>query len=351
LLRGLAFAGVAAVGYAFGATGDQAAAQPAPPAAAPAAGQPPPKAAEADQRVVAYLTNPATKTLIPITREDLGEFLITRGGYEKLDLLVNKKIIELEAARRGVSVTPVEIKAGLDEDLRGLGISLKDFEDRMLPHYHKSLFEWVEDVVKPRLLLTKMCHDRVKVTDDDLKRAFENKYGERRQAKVICWNKDDLRAAERQWGEARKGDVEFDRIAKQQADPSLASAGGLVAPIGRYSEAADDSIEKMLYTMQPGEISKLFDTPQGIMCLKLHAVIKADATRQLDEKTKTELTNEVRAKRLEREIGKLFQEIKSGAQPNVLLKGPPSAAEFREGVGQILRNANPNLTPAGAVRP
>src|SRR5260221_9129543 len=39
------------------------------------------------------------------------EFLIARGGYEKLELLVNKKIIEVEAGRRSISVTDVEVRA------------------------------------------------------------------------------------------------------------------------------------------------------------------------------------------------------------------------------------------------
>jgi hypothetical protein len=340
MLRGLVVAGVAAAGYVFGAT--SASAQPGVPGAPPKAQPAPPPTA--DHRAVAFLTDPATGKPIAITREDLGEFLIARGGYEKIDLLVNKKIIELEAARRSVTVTTVEIKAGLEEDLRGLGISLKDFEKHVLTRYHKSLYEWVEDVIKPRLLLTKMCHDRVKVTEDDLKRAFENKYGERRQAKVICWNSDDLRAAQRQWNEARQSDEAFDRIARTQAEPALASACGLVAPIGRYTEAKEDAVEKALFSLKQGEISHLFETPSGIMCLKCVAILPRDPNAQLDEKTRTVLMNELRAKRTEQELGKFFQEIKTAAHPNVLLREGPSAAEFREGVGQIINNAN--LAPA-----
>jgi hypothetical protein len=354
LLRGLAFAGVAAAGYVFGVTSDRAAAQPAQPAQPPMGGQPQPKGQPplptTDHRVVAYITNPTTNTLIEITREDLGEFLIARGGYEKLDLLVNKKIIETEAARRGIVVTTVEIKAGLEEDLRGLGISIKDFEKHVLPRYHKNLYEWVEDVIKPRLMLSKMCQDRVKVTEQDLMKLYENKYGERRQAKVICWNRDDLRTAQRQWDEARKGDADFDRIARTQTEPALASSCGLVAPIGRYTEAQDEKVEQMLFSLREGEVSQLFDTPSGIMCVKLVAILPSQKEKMpLDEKLRTTLTNEMRAKRLEQEIGKFFQEIKKVAQPNVLLKGPPSAAEFREGVGQIINNAN--LQPAGGSHP
>ena len=72
------------------------------------------------------------------------------------------------------------------------------------PRYNKTLYEWTEDVIKPRLLLGKMCQGRVRVAEEDMKKAFENKYGEKRQAKIICWSKEDLRAAERQWDEAAR---------------------------------------------------------------------------------------------------------------------------------------------------
>jgi hypothetical protein len=354
VLRGLAFAGVAAAGYAFGVTSDNASAQPAPAVQPPqpqpkAQPQPQPPLPQPDRSVVAYITNPSNKTLIPITREEFGEYLIARGGAEKLELFVNKRIIEIEAARRGVTVTTVEIKAKLEDVLRGLGINLRDFEKHVLPRYKKTLYEYVEDVLKPELLLTKMCQDRVKITEDDLKKAYENKYGERRQAKVICWNKTDERLALKQWDEARQSDEAFDRIARTQGEGALASSGGLVAPIGRHSEAKDDKIERVLWSLKVGEMSQLFETQQGIICVKLHAIIPPDPNVPFDEKMKAALRNELFAKRIDNELGKFFQEIKSAAQAQLYYKGPPSAEEYREGVNQIINHSN--LTPTGGAPP
>src|SRR5262245_34756609 len=60
--------------------------QPAPaPAPAAAPGQP----SDYSQRVVAYIYGS-----VPITRQDLGEYLIERFGAGRLELLVNKKVIE-----------------------------------------------------------------------------------------------------------------------------------------------------------------------------------------------------------------------------------------------------------------
>jgi len=336
-VRALGIAGAAAAGYAFGVTADRAGAQP--PGAQPAL-------PSADKRVVAYIYGN-----VPVTREELGEYLIARGGAEKLELLVNKKIIEVEAARRNVSVTGTEVEAGLNDDLKSLGINQADFVKHVLPRYGKTLFEWTEDVIKPRLLLSKMCRDRVKVTDEDLRKAFENRYGEKRQAKVICWNAADMKAALKQWEEARKGDVEFDRIARTQADANLASAGGLTAPVGKYQyaeiEGQSDAVEKALFNLKVGEMSELFQTPAGIMCVKLVAVLPPDTTVKL-EQVRTTLERELFEAKMNLEVPKFFGELKKTAQPNLLLKGPPTEKEFREGVTQGLQQAGlvqPQPTP------
>jgi hypothetical protein len=283
---------------------------------------------------------------VPVTREDLGEFLIARGGYEKVELVVNKRIIEIEAAQRKITVTPVEIRAALEDDIRGLGISFDDFKKHVLPRYGKTLYEWTEDVIKPRLMLGKMCRDRVTVTDADLQRLFDNKYGEKRQAKLICWNSKDKRAAQRQWDEARKGDTEFDSVARTQADPNLAAAAGLTQPVGRnaydVSEGKEASVEKVLFSLKEGEISHLFEVPAGIMCVKLVKIYPPDTSVKL-EQVKSTLEKEVYDRKLSAEIPKFFTSLKEKANPQVFLKGPPTAKEFEEGVKEIMK--------AGGVAP
>lgn len=385
-VRFVGLAGIAAAGYVAGITADRVTAQQPAPAPAPA---PAPMMTQ-DKRIVAYIYQN-----MPITREELGDFLIARGGFEKLELLVNKRIIEVEAARRNITVTPLEIQATLEADVRGLGISLDLFTKEILAkRYNKTLYEWTEDVIKPRLMLGKMCKDRVIVAEEDIKKAYENRYGEKRQAKIICWNKEDERAALRQWDEARKSDADFDRIARQQRTPNLAASGGLIAPIGRFPDVEDETCTKKLYALRDiGEMTELFKTPAGIICMKLVAVIPADQTAyklteaalanlknaKLSEevmnklsplknkefsrgdligelariippaelkhtqdlvlqyggdtvtsyaKVRNSLEREVYEKRQAAEIPKFFTELKKLAQPNLLLKGPPSQDEI-----------------------
>ena len=94
----------------------------------------------------------------------------------------------------------------------------------------------MEDVIRPRLLLTKLCRDRVKVTEDDLKQQFEREYGEKRRVQVIMWPKgDDLKAIQELYGKIRDSQDEFDRAARGQANPALAAACGNIKPIARHT--------------------------------------------------------------------------------------------------------------------
>jgi hypothetical protein len=320
----LGLLGAAAVGYVFGLSADRLAAQ-APPTPLPVVNK---------SWVGMIYGN------VPVTREELGEFLIARGGYEKVDLVINKKIIEVEAARRNVGVTPTEVRAALEDDLRGLGMKQEEFVKHVLPRYGKTLYEWTEDVIKPRLMLSKMCRDQVMVADADVKRLFDNKYGEKRQAKLICWSKDDLKIAQKQWDQARQGDVEFDSVARTQADPNLAAAAGLTAPVGRNAyddtESREASVEKVLFSLKEGEMSQLFQVSAGIMCVKCVKIIEPDKTVKM-ETVKAALEKEVFDRKLGAEVPKFFTKLKERADPKVYLKGPPTAKEFDEGTKAIMK--------------
>src|SRR5947209_3819388 len=144
------------------------------PAAQPNPEQAPPLAPEShsdySRRIVAYIYG-----TIPITREDLGEYLIARYGADKLELLVNRKIIDRVCKEKGVEVTAAEVEAGVQEAMRGLGPTIRreDFEKKVLAPRHLTFYEWKEDVIRPKLMMTKLCQQRVKVTDDDVKVAYE----------------------------------------------------------------------------------------------------------------------------------------------------------------------------------
>ena len=78
------------------------------------------------------------------------------------------------------------------------------------------------------------------------------------------------------------------------------------------------------------------------MCVKLVAILPPDTTVTLD-KVRTKLERELFDAKLQLEVPKFFGELKKVAQPNLLLKGPPSPKEFQEGVQHLIQASG--ITP------
>ena len=283
---------------------------------------------------------------VAVTRAELAEFLIARGGYEKVELLVNKKIIDAEAAKRGITVTTIEMEAELERDLKGIAVDKDKFIEVVLSKYGKTYYEWMEDVVRPRIMLTKMCQSEIVITEDDLRAEFERQHGEKRKVQIIIWPKnDDLKAITKVWTDIRKDAKEFDRIALQQANPGLASTAGHGSPIGRNLLAEEKVIEEKAFAMKPGDVTEIFMTSQGYMVMKCHDIIAADA-KVTFEQIKPTLEKNVRELLLSKMIPTYFKKLKEGAKPDMLMAGPPEMWNFKKSTKDMASEA---VTPGGIV--
>ncbi|MGL4424595.1 MAG: peptidyl-prolyl cis-trans isomerase [Gemmataceae bacterium] len=341
-----ALAGIGIVAAGIGIMADRAMTQTPPPVSTPAASQEPtqvaPNTRDYGSRPVAYIYGN-----VAITRADLAEFLIARGGYDRVEMLVNKMIIETEAQKRGITVTPIEMEAALGEDLKGINVKKEDFISAVLPKYNKTLFEWMEDVVRPRLLLTKMCKANVKVAEEDLKLEFERQYGEKRDVRIIIWPESDgKKNVLSAWDQARKSDDEFLRMAKQQANPSLAGTAGHIKPINKHLVAEDKIVETTAFSLREGEVSQVLETKQGYMVMKLLRIIPPDVNAKY-ESVKDRISGEVFDMKLSQEIPKMFAELSKLANPQILMKGPPPAWRFEKSNKELAEDVR-NQPAAGA---
>ena len=233
---GLAVVALLGVGYFLGQLGTPPlAAQPGKGVVTASASAPVTPAVPTDKRVIAYVFGNT-----PITREEYGEYLIQQYGADRVRLYVNRRIIEIAAAKRNVIVTPQEVEAVIAQDCGKLGVNRADFVANVLQQkYGKTLQEWRDDVIRPRLILQQMCRDQIKFEEADVKKVFENLYGEKVKCKIILWpsgnEASELQAALKRYASIRKDEKEFDDAARSQLNSDLAARGGVVDPIGRHS--------------------------------------------------------------------------------------------------------------------
>ncbi len=314
-------------------------AQNATPAPTPAPTSPG-SASDYGQRPVAFLHGNEA-----ITREQLGEYLIARFGAEKLPLLINKIIIEEACREKGIEVTPAEIEAALAEDLKGMGgITQADFVNRILKQYKKTLYEWREDVIRPKLLLAKMVHDQVKVTDEDIQAAYNAYYGEKVDCRIIFWPKGEEQIAKNQYASIRDNEDEFQRKAAMQANSQLAANGGRLPPIG-HRTVGNDEVEKAAFRLQPGEMSPVIQTPDGCVVIRCDKRIPPDTSVSLESKrggSKGRLFD----RKVQLEIPCAFAALRERANVNALLADPSKPGESLEhSTSQLLNDKTPGKGP------
>lgn len=277
---------------------------------------------------------------IAITMDEFGKYLMDRGGAEKLELFVNKRMIEMAADARKITVTKAELEAKLAEDLKGIGATQDDFLKILLPKYNKSLYEWMEDVVKPGLLLAKMTASEVNVTDKELKIQFEREFGEKREIQMMMWPKSEEPKVAGIRAKMMTSDAEFDSAARSQANPGLASSAGNVKPVSRHLPGEDKTIEELAFSLKEGEVSEVKGTQQGLVCIKLKKIIPADPKRTF-ETEKARLYPAAFEEKLNSMIGMTFSRIRDKAAPQMLYTGPTDWKKLPTATGSATSITNP----------
>ncbi len=267
----------------------------------------------------------------PIMREELGEFLIARYGAGKLELLVNKRIIDRACQARGIQVGEADIDAVQKDTLEALNLDLDKFKKQLLREHHMSLYEWRQDVIRPKLLMTKLSRDRVRVTEDDLKQGFEAYYGEKIECRLIMWPKNEKHIAEKLYPQIRNSDEEFIRIAKQQPSGRLSGNAGYIGEIGRHT-TGNPELEREVFSLREGEISSIIGTPEGFVVVKCLKRIPPNTTKKLDDVVRAGLEKEIMEKKVQQEIPVVFQELRKEANANLLLKRVTTDEELKRSV-------------------
>ena len=262
------------------------------------------------KRVVAYIYGN-----VPITREEFGEYLISLYGRERIDLYVNKRIIEMACAKKDIDVTAQEVDAAIEDDCKRINISKGDYIRTVLKQrYGKTIHEWRTEVIKPRLMLARLCKDQIVVNDEELKQMFENRYGMKAKIKIILWPPEQGEFARKMYGKLRgegtpeNPDAAWDSVATKQPDANLAGRAGEIEPIGRHSGAASAKVEEIAFGLKVGDVSPIIELAIGHLVVKRTGTVEPVKGADF-EKLKKELYKEVVERKLEKEIPLLFAQM------------------------------------------
>jgi hypothetical protein len=296
-----------------------------------------------------------------VTRQELGEYLIARFGPERLKFFVNNRIIERACKERGIVVTDAEVEAQLIDDLQKMNIpSVEAFNSHILKRFGKTLHEFKEDNIRPKLALAKFCRDQVHVTEEDLQKAFEAKYGPKVQCRMIGVLKDEGRAAaEKIWTEVKQHPVLFEQYARKQSNQALAQIGGEIPPIHKHF--GDERVEREAFSLAEGEVGSILDMKEGgyiiLKCEKILArTLPENALQYKGEKEpeskslRLTLYHEVFDQKLSQRIPEVFKALESEANPKYWLARKDEISSLAHRINpELQRNVPAVAQPASGV--
>jgi len=229
---------------------------------------------KADKNVVAVVNGEE------INRDRLADLLIDMQGNEGLELLIRRTLVKQESIKRNVTVTEEEIaerigalvegqikqqmkKGGL-EDEEALKRELEKAK-LTLDQYKKNIqkrFKLSNGQVEAELLAEKIIKKTIKITDEELREAYEEQLGEKILARQIVLRTS--RDAERNLERIKTG-ADFEALAKKESvDRNSASRGGKMRPFGPKG-----TIGKEVANLKNGEVSKIIKTDSGYHIIKI----------------------------------------------------------------------------------
>ncbi|MFQ5688379.1 MAG: peptidylprolyl isomerase [Candidatus Scalindua sp.] len=229
---------------------------------------------KADKNVVAVVNGEE------LSRGKLADLLIDMYGNEGLGLLIRRTLVRQESRKRNVTVTEEEIaerigalvEGQIKQQMKKGGLKDEDALKRelekaklSLDQYRKNIqkrFKLTKGQIEAEILAEKIIQQTIKVTDEELREAYEEQLGEKILARQIVLR--TLRDAERNLERINAG-ADFEALAKKESiDRNSASRGGKMRPFGPKG-----TIGKAVANLKNGEVSEIIKTDSGYHIIKI----------------------------------------------------------------------------------
>ena len=250
----------------------------------------------------------------PITYDQVARECVTRHGVEVLDSMINRLIIQQECEKRGIAVKESEIEQEVVEIAGKFNLPIDAWYQMLKAERDITPDQYHRDIIWPMLALKKLAGRDIKVTEQDMRIAFERDYGPRVKGRLILID-GNLRRATDVWNECQQKPDEFDSLAqKYSADPNSRPLGGVVPAIRRHSWPPNQKqIEEAVFKLRPGEISPVLQTEENrYMIFKCEGHTDPVVTDIKD--VWTDLHATLVEEKTQQAVASIFEELKGQAQ-------------------------------------
>jgi foldase protein PrsA len=247
-----------------------------------------------------------------ITEDVLARECIERHGKEVLEELVNRVIIQQACEAEGKTVTQAEVEAEIVKIAKRFNLDPGEWQKMLQSERNISPQQYRLSVIWPMLALRKLAETSAidELTEADIVREFERQYGPRVRCRMIMV--DNFRRGQEVWKKCVDQPENFAKLAQEfSIDQNSKSLGGAIPPIPRHS--GNETVEKEAFSLEENEISALIEvpTPAGARWAILKCEGQTDPVVNDIDQVREELVNELKERRTQESIAKVFERIKS----------------------------------------
>lgn len=247
-----------------------------------------------------------------IVLQDLANLCVLRHGAEVLENMVNRYLILQACQERKIEITPKDV----DDEIARIAwkfnlsvqmyLKLLESERDIRPEYYAS------DIVWPMLALRELSKDMLKVSPQDIDRAFQSEFGPKVQVRMIA-TKDSAKL-QQVHQQATANPELFKTLAREHSeDPASASVEGLLPPI--RMNTGEDELERIAFALQPGQVSEIFkvgDLNVTLQCVR-HMSPANPPAAQLAE-IQARIKSELEEQKLRESAETIYTELRNRSQ-------------------------------------
>jgi len=266
--------------------------------------------AEVVNRIVATIDGePITAFEVQSYRAQLGDHPAT--DQQILDAIITERLLEKEAAARGIKASPAEVEAYIKEIRERGNVDDAAFtaalaQQGLTPETYRQRVE--KELVKSQLLAREI-RGRVSVSDEDVERYYDAHKEEYRTGGGVTVRDiflsippgaDDAEIARiKAKAEELRGQADsrraFAKLAEANSQLPGAKEGGVLGSF-KKGEMADE-LDRVVFSLKPGEVSEPVQTTEGFHVLRVDEVIDAEY-RPIDD-VKAEIREKLYGEALE----------------------------------------------------
>jgi len=228
----------------------------------------------------------------------------------------------MECLKYGITVSDAEVEHRFRADLSSFGklpLTEAEFVRSVLNRFKKSLVEWKEDVIRPKIMMEKLVKPMVKVTDQEVLDGYEARFGPKVECRMIVVQAGNSAALQDTFIKARQGREQFIAEAKKQFIPNLANDEGKVAAIHKHF--GDKALEDWAFRLKVNEVSDPIKMPDGMhVILMCDRHLPKDVNARFDNEQRLRIHKEIEDMKVSLKIPEVFKKLHDQANPRLVLQ-------------------------------